>query len=32
MENIPQVPENRDEVGQNHHMRKAVSGTPSVLK
>ena len=32
LENIPQVPRNRDEVGQNHHARKAVSATLSVLK
>jgi len=27
LENIPQVPENRAEVGQNHDARKAVSAT-----
>jgi len=32
LENIPQVPGNRAEVGQNHHVRKAVSATLSVLK
>ena len=32
MENIPQVPANRAEVGQNHGALKAVSATPSVLK
>ena len=32
LENIPQVPENRAEVGQNHDARKAVSATLSVLK
>ena len=32
MENIPQVPENRAEVGENHYARKAVSVTLSVLK
>ena len=31
-ENIPQVPRNRSEVGQNHDARKAVSATLSVLK
>ena len=30
--NIFQVPENREDVGQNHDARKAVSATPSVLK
>ena len=30
--NIPQVPANRAEVGQNHGALKAVSATPSVLK
>ena len=30
--NISQVPRNRDEVGQNHDARKAVSATLSVLK
>ena len=32
MENIPQVPGNRVEVGQNHDAHKAVSATLSVLK
>jgi len=32
LENIPQVPEYRSEVGQNHHARRAVSATLSVLK
>jgi len=32
LENIPQVPANRAEVGQNHDARKAVSATLSVLK
>ena len=32
LENIPQVPANRAEVGQNHGALKAVSATPSVLK
>ena len=32
LENIPQVPTNRAEVGQNHGALKAVSATPSVLK
>ena len=32
LENIPQVPRNRDEVGQNHDACKAVSATLSVLK
>ena len=32
LENIPQVPVNRAEVGQNHDAPKAVSGTLSVLK
>ena len=32
VENIPQFPRNGDEVGQNHHARKAVSATLSVLK
>jgi len=32
LENIPQVPENRAEVGQNHDARKAVSATLLVLK
>ena len=32
MENIPQVPGNRAEVGENHDARKAVSATLSVLK
>ena len=31
LENIPEVPRNRDEVGQNHDARKAVSATLSVL-
>ena len=32
LENIPQVPVNRAEVGQNHDAPKAVSATLSVLK
>ena len=32
LENIPQVPVNRAEVGQNHYAPKAVSATLSVLK
>jgi len=32
LENIPQVPGNRAEVGQNHDAGKAVSATVSVLK
>ena len=32
LENIPQLPGNRAEVGQNHDARKAVSATLSVLK
>ena len=32
LENIPQSPGNRAEVGQNHDARKAVSATLSVLK
>ena len=32
LENIPQVPRNRDEVGQNNDSRKAVSATLWVLK
>jgi len=32
MENIPQVPGNRVEVGQNHNTHKAVSSSLSVLK
>ena len=32
MENIPQVPGNLTEVGQNHDARTVVSATPSVLK
>jgi len=32
LENIPQVPGNRAEVGQNHDARKALSPTLSVLK
>ena len=32
MENIPQIPGNLAEVGQNHHVRKAVSANLSVLK
>jgi len=32
LENIPQVPRNRAEVGVNNDARKAVSATPSVLK
>jgi len=32
IENILQVPRNRDEVGQNNDWRKAVSATLSVLK
>ena len=31
-ENIPQVPANRAELGQNHDARKAVSATISGLK
>ena len=31
-ENIPQVPGNRAELGQNHDVRKAVSATISGLK
>jgi len=31
-ENIPQIPRNRAEVGQNHDARKAVPTTLSVLK
>ena len=31
LENIPQVPGNRAEVGQNYDGRKAVSATPSLL-
>ena len=31
LENIPQVPVNRAEVGQNHDTRKAVSASLSVL-
>ena len=31
LENIPQVPGNRPELGQNHDARKAVSATFSVL-
>ena len=32
LENIPQVPGNRAELGQNHDARKAVSATISGLK
>ena len=32
VECISQVPENREDVGQNHGALKAVSATPSVLK
>ena len=32
LENIPQVPGNRDEVGQNYDGRKAVAATLSLLK
>ena len=32
LENIPQVPVNRAQVGQNHDVRKVVSATLSVLK
>jgi len=32
LENIPQVPGNQAEVGQNHNARKAVSATFTVLK
>ena len=32
LENIPQVPGNLTEVGQNHDARTAVSATLSVLK
>jgi len=32
LENIPQVPRNRAEVGGNNDARKALSATPSVLK
>ena len=32
LENIPQLPGNRAELGQNHDARKAVSATISVLK
>jgi len=32
VENIPQIPGNLAEVGQNHHVRKAVSATLAVLK
>jgi len=32
LENIRQLQENRAKVGQNHHVRKAVSATLSVLK
>ena len=32
LENIPQVPGNRAEVGENHDERKAISATLSVLK
>ena len=32
MENIPQIPGNRAEVGQNHDARKTVSAILSVLK
>ena len=32
LENMPQLPGNRAEVGQNHDFRKVVSATLSVLK
>jgi len=32
LENIPQLPRNRAEVGENHDLRKVVSATLSVLK
>jgi len=32
LENVPKVPGNIGEVGQNHHARKVVSGTVSVVK
>jgi len=32
LENIPQVPGNRAQAGQNHDLRKAVSAILSVLK
>jgi len=32
LENIPKVPGNRAELGQNHDLRKEVSTTLSVLK
>ena len=32
LENIPKLPGNRAEVGQNHDLRKVVSATLSVLK
>jgi len=32
VENIPQIPENLAEVGENHQVRKAVSANLSVLK
>ena len=32
LENIPKLPGNRAEVGQNHDLGKAVSATLSVLK
>ena len=32
LENIPQLPVNPAEVGQNHDVRKVVSATLSVLK
>ena len=32
LENIPQLPGKRAEVGQNHDLRKIVSATLSVLK
>jgi len=32
LDNIPQLPGNRAEVGQNHDLRKVVSATLSVLK
>jgi len=32
LENIPEVPGNRTEVGQNHDVPKIVSATLSVLK
>jgi len=32
LENTPQVPRNRSEVGKNHDARKAVAATLSVFK